>query len=248
MAKPTVVSIGARRAAEMQALATPCDRCEARPHSACAALAPQSQARVNAIMTRVTIAADAPIFAEAEPADHVFTMAAGAVKLYKLLPDGRRQVTGFLFSGDFLGLTHNEAYAYSAEAILPTTLCRFPRLRFEALLEEIPALEHRLLGMAAHELAAAQEQMLLLGRKSARERIVSFLLMLSDVARRRGQPDDPVLLPMSRADIADYLGLTNETISRALTRLKTEGLIRLVDERRIALLRAGDLRRIAGGV
>ncbi len=248
MAKSTVVSLDARREAAAQALVTPCDRCEARAHSACAALAPGQQARVNAIMTRMAIEADRPIFAEAEPADHVFTIAAGAVKLYKLLPDGRRQVTGFLFSGDFLGLTHNEAYAYSAEAIAPTTVCRFPRLRFEALLAEIPALEHRLLGMAAHELAAAQEQMLLLGRKSARERIVSFLLMLSDAARKRGRAADPVALPMNRADIADYLGLTHETISRVLTRLKTEGLIRLLDDRRIALLRADELRRIAGGV
>jgi DNA-binding transcriptional ArsR family regulator len=81
--------------------------------------------------------------------------------------------------------------------------------------------------MASHELAAAQDQMVLLGRKSARERVVSFILMLSDSATRHGRPNDPVFLPMSRSEIADYLGLTTETVSRTFTLLKKQGLMRL---------------------
>lgn len=174
------------------------------------------------------------------------------MKIYKLLGDGRRQVTGFLFAGDFLGLIHNEAYAYSAEALAPTKLCRFPRRKLEALLDEMPNLEQRLLVMASHELAAAQDQMMLLGRKSARERVVSFILMLSNSAARRGaarrgRPGDPVLLPMSRSDIADYLGLTVETVSRTFTRLKKQGLIELLDEKRIRLAKRQALREIADG-
>ena len=172
---------------------------------------------------------------------------AGTVKVYKLLGDGRRQITGFLFSGDFLGLTHNEAYAYSAEALAPTRLCRFRRRRLEALLVEIPHLEQRLLAMASHELAAAQDQMMLLGRKSARERVVSFILMLSDSATRHGRPGDPVFLPMSRSDIADYLGLTTETVSRTVTLLKKQGLIELLDDKQIRLSRTSALREIAEG-
>jgi CRP/FNR family transcriptional regulator len=101
--------------------------------------------------------------------------------------------------------------------------------------------------MASHELAAAQDQMMLLGRKSARERVVSFMLMLSNSAARHGRPSDPVSLPMSRGDIADYLGLTIETISRTLTRLRKQGLIELLDEKHVRLSKLSELREIAEG-
>jgi CRP/FNR family transcriptional regulator len=187
------------------------------------------------------------IFNESDPAEYVYNLTGGTVKIYKLLGDGRRQITGFLFAGDFLGLTHNESYAYSAEALAPTTLCRFPRRKLEALLDEMPNLEQRLLAMASHELAAAQDQMVLLGRKSARERVVSFLLMLSNSAARHGRPGGPVFLPMSRSDIADYLGLTIETVSRTLTRLRKQGLIELLDEKQVRLSKRHELREIAEG-
>jgi CRP/FNR family transcriptional regulator len=198
-------------------------------------------------MKVVEVPAHRPIFEEAQPADFVFNVTAGAVKLYKLLPDGRRQVTGFLFPGDFLGLVHNDSYAYSAEALTATTLCRFPRRKLEALLDELPKLEQRLLGIASHELAAAQDQIMLLGRKSARERVVSFLLMLSDAAVRRGGAGDIVSIAMGRSDIADYLGLTIETVSRVFTELKTQGLVRLLSEKRAQLLKPRALREIAIG-
>jgi len=228
-------------------LVAPCDTCRAREFSACASLTGEEQKRLAAIMRTINVEPHCSIFDEADPAEYVFNITAGAVKVYKLLGDGRRQITGFLFAGDFLGLIHNEAYAYSAEALVPTKLCRFPRRRLEALLVEIPHLEQRLLAMASHELAAAQDQMVLLGRKSARERVVSFILMLSDLATRHGRPNDPVLLPMSRSEIADYLGLTTETVSRTFTLLKKQGLIELLDEKRVRLSRMSALREIAEG-
>lgn len=228
-------------------LVHPCDTCAARGFSACGPLDTVDQNRLAAIMQTVEVGPHQPIFDEAEPADFVYNVKDGAVKVYKLLADGRRQITGFLWTGDFLGLTHNESYAYSAEALSPTVLCRFPRQKFELLLADIPKLEQRLLGIASHELAAAQDQMMLLGRKSARERVVSFLLMLSDAAARRGRPGDPVSLPMTRADVGDYLGLTIETVSRTLSQLKTQGLIRLLDEKRIELEDIDELRDIAAG-
>ncbi|HYD99220.1 MAG TPA: helix-turn-helix domain-containing protein, partial [Alphaproteobacteria bacterium] len=179
-------------------------------------------------------AAEAGI-AEGEPADHLFNVTAGTVKLYKLLPDGRRQITGFLGPGDMLGLAAGTGYAYSAEAVTEAALCRFPRLRLEALLDEQPAMRRRLFAMARDELAAAQEQMLLLGRKTAREKTASFLLGLAERAARRGGPADAVEVAMSRADIADYLGLTTETVSRTLTAMKAAGLIRLLAGGRIVL-------------
>ena len=228
-------------------LVSPCNTCEVRDFAACAPLTPDEQRQLVAIMSTVEVAAHQPIFDEADSAEHVFNVTGGAVKIYKLLPDGRRQVTGFLLPGDFLGLTHKEAYAYSAEALVDTKLCRFPRRKLEKLLDEIPKLEQRLLGMASHELAAAQDQMMLLGRKSAKERLVSFLLMMSGAATRHGKPADPVLLPMNRSDIADYLGLTIETVSRTFTQLRTQRLIELVDEKQIRLLKPEALREIATG-
>jgi CRP/FNR family transcriptional regulator len=240
-------SLIARAGAHPLHLVAPCDTCQAREFSACAFLTGEEQKRLAAIMRTISVEQHRSIFDEADPAEYVFNITEGAVKVYKLLGDGRRQITGFLFAGDFLGLIHNEAYAYSAEALVPTRLCRFPRQRLEALLVEIPHLEQRLLAMASHELAAAQDQMVLLGRKSARERVVSFILMLSNSAMRHGRPGDPVFLPMSRSDIADYLGLTTETVSRTVTFLKKQGLIELLDERRVRLPRMSALREIAEG-
>ena len=155
-------SLAAQAAGHPLHLASPCDTCQAREFSACASLTAEEQKRLAALMRTINIEPHCPIFDEADPAEYVYTITAGTVKIYKLLGDGRRQITGFLFAEDFLGLTHNEAYAYSAEALVPTRLCRFPRRRLEALLVEIPHLEQRLLAMASHELAAAQDQMVLL--------------------------------------------------------------------------------------
>jgi len=240
-------SLAAREGSHLPHLVSPCDTCQAREFSACAPLTAEEQKRLAAITRTINIAPHHSIFDETDPAEYVYTITAGTVKVYKLLGDGRRQITGFLFAGDFLGLIHNETYAYSAEAVVPTKLCRFPRRRLEALLVEIPHLEQRLLAMASHELAAAQDQMVLLGRKSARERVVSFILMLSNSATRHGRSGDPVFLAMSRSDIADYLGLTTETVSRTITSLKKQGLIELLDEKQIRLSKMSVLREIAEG-
>ncbi|MGE0254876.1 MAG: cyclic nucleotide-binding domain-containing protein [Alphaproteobacteria bacterium] len=196
---------------------------------------------------RVAAADGTDIFGEGEPAGALYNLTGGTVKLYKLLPDGRRQITGFLFPGDFLGLAMNEAYAHTAEAVGDVTLCRFPRGRFEGLLERLPRLEHRLLEMASNELAQAQDQMLLLGRKTATEKIASFLLLLSRRQAARGEPASPVRLPMGRADIADYLGLTVETVSRCFTALKTGGPIRLLTSSAVELRDRAALEALAEG-
>jgi CRP/FNR family transcriptional regulator len=171
----------------------------------------------------------------------------GCVKVYKLLPDGRRQIIGFLFAGDFLGLAVTEVYAYSAEAVTESSLCRFPRRKLEDLMERFPRMERRLLGVASNELAIAQDQMLLLGRKTAKERLVTFLLMLSDRARERGQVSNPVSLPITRHDIGDYLGLTTETVSRSFTQLKSDGLIEPAPSNHVTMLDHDALREIAAG-
>ena len=235
-------------AARGAAAASPCEACMVRHLTFCAPLDQQELHHLNAIVTGLELVPGDPLFDEEEPANHMFNVTAGTMKVYKLLPDGRRQITGFLFAGDFLGLANNETYAYSAEAITHVALCRFPRRKLEALLERFPKLEKRLLGMASHELAAAQEQMLLLGRKTAKEKIVSFLLNLSERALRRGQTGNPVAVTLSRNDIGDYLGLTTETVSRTFTHLKGAGLISLQPGGKVLLSDVEALQDIAEGM
>jgi CRP/FNR family transcriptional regulator len=225
----------------------PCLACDVRHLAVCSVLTSQELDELRGFMSTLELDDQQTVIYEGDPAGHLFNVAAGAVKLYKLLADGRRQITGFLFPGDFLGLAHSEVYAYSAETLGPATLCRFPRRRFEAMLEAHPAMEKRLLTMASNELASVQEQMVLLGRKSAREKLSSFLLLLSQRAARRGHPDNPVELPMSRTDIADYLGLTTETVSRTFTLLKTTGVIRLLANERVELKDRDRLEALADG-
>jgi CRP/FNR family transcriptional regulator, anaerobic regulatory protein len=208
-------------------LVDPCGHCDTRHLSVCMGVNERFLDQLAAAVTTSRLPAHAMLVSEGDDADCFFNVTSGAVKLYKLLPDGRQQIVGFLFPGDFIGLAVRDTYAYSVETIGPTTACRFERRKFEALLERFPDMGFRLRERASDELAIAQEQMLSLGRKSAKERVASFLIQLSSRAGRLGLPTNPIQLPMTRADIADYLGLTIETVSRTMTRLKTDHVITL---------------------
>lgn len=225
-----------------------CRDCEVRDMTLCAPLNDQEMVRLCGILQTTQHDAGSTLIEEQEPADHVFNVTGGCIRLFKLLPDGRRAITGFLFPGDFLGLTNRETYTCSAEALTPVMLCRFPRRKLEGLLEEMPKLERRLLGMASNELAAAQEQMVVLARKAAGEKVASFLLLLSSRQEARHIDANPVIVPMSRSDIADYLGLTTETVSRTFTQLKTDGLISLQAQGRVLIRDEDALRDLAEGV
>lgn len=216
-----------------------CENCRVRAISVCRSMAIEELDELEAITTRLRLPAGRVLFDEGDPAEYLFTIQEGAIKLFKMLRDGRRQITGFLLAGDFLGLAFFWTYAYSAETVGPTLLCRFPRERFMSLLERYPMLEKELLSRASSELAAAQEQMLLLGRKSARERVASFLLALARRQAASGRAS--VELAMSRYDIADYLGLTIETVSRAIQAANAEGLIRMIDRHHFVVADAGRL-------
>ncbi len=208
-------------------IGNPCQACPVRRLSLCGALSDNELNRLEEIVSDIEIAPGQSLFDEGESADYRYNVTSGCLKIYKLLPDGRRQIIGFLFSGDFVGLALSDTYAYSAESVATSRLCRFPRRKLDLLIDRHPAMERRLLGLASNELAVAQEQMLLLGRKTARERVASLLLGFSRRAAQRGEAADPIALPMTRADLADHLGLTTETVSRVFTQFKTKGLIRL---------------------
>ena len=225
----------------------PCTHCELGELAFCSGLSPEHIRRLVSILGQSQFDAHTTLFREGDPALHLYSISQGAVKLYKLLSDGRRQITAFLFPGDFFGLSIDGGYAYTAEAMIPVNLCRFPRRKLEILFDEVPKLEKRLLGATTHELAAAHEQMLLLGRKTAREKVATFLTMLLRRLTRNGETSTLLFLPMSRSDIADYLGLTIETVSRVLTTFKKEGLIALPDASHVAIRQRADLIRIAEG-
>ncbi|WP_247887342.1 helix-turn-helix domain-containing protein [Azospirillum sp. SYSU D00513] len=185
---------------------------------------------------------DQSLFAEGDAANAVYRVMDGLVRLYKLLPDGRRQIIGFLRGGDMMGLAAGERFAYTAEAVVPSTVRRIPRARVTALMDERPALARTLLAAMTAELMAAQEQMLLLGRKTAREKLATFLLANDERAQDASGRID---LPMSRTDIADYLGLTTETVSREFTKLKTARVIRLMEGGKVELVDRDTLSELA---
>ena len=224
-----------------------CRRCEIRHLAFCGALDPKNLDEIQEIMQTRHIDAGDHVINEGDEAAAVFNIASGSIKLYKLLQDGRCQITGFLQPGDFCGIATDGTYAYSAEALEPTEICSMPRKKLEAVFSRHPELERRLLAIISHELSVAQDQMLLLGRKTATERLAAFLLRQSERNQRLGWPADPVRLPMSRADIADYLGLTIETVSRTFTKLKEEKTIRLPGKTVVELADMERLRTLAEG-
>jgi CRP/FNR family transcriptional regulator len=221
----------------------PCFDCQVRSLAVCGVL--DSLALRQFKETGITVQYDAgeTVVFESDLAASVYSLTSGLLRLSKLLPDGRRQIAGFLFPGDFLGITMEEEHAFTAETVAPSTLCRFPRARFDEFVSTHPNLESRLYAVAAHELAAARQQLVLLGRKTATERVASFLLMLAGRCSQRD--DEEVLLPMSRADIADYLGLRIETVSRELTGLKTSRIIRLTGRQSLLIIDRGRLRELS---
>lgn len=166
------------------------------------------------------------VFAQGDAAARIFSVSTGVVRIYKLLPDGRRQVVGFRLAGDMLGLTMQESYGLTAEAIEPTVACSFPRAAFRRLIDGNLAALRRMNQIVSQELVGAHERMMMLGRYTAEEKMAAFLL--SWRARRRGDGSRAISLPMSRRDIADYLGLTIETVSRTFTRLERAGVIEIV--------------------
>jgi CRP/FNR family transcriptional regulator len=224
----------------------PCAACAVRDLSVCGALRADDVNRLNAIVVQKFLDPGEMLFLESDPADSLFVITEGSIKLYKMLADGRRQITGFLFRSDFLGLAFRDRYAYSAEALSATTVCRFPKDRLEALLDEFPEMERRLLSIASNELASAQDQMLLLGRKTAEEKLASFLWILSRRAMLKDQDIKTIDLPMTRMDMADYLGLTIETVSRSFSSLKRKGIIAFTTPQRMQILDLPAIAEMAG--
>jgi len=234
-------------AAGQHALRPECLACDVRHLAFCAGLPPERLALIDDIRTRLHLDTGATLFDEGDAAVHVYNVTRGGLRLSKLLADGRRQVTAFALPGDFVGLIARNQQVCTAEAVTDTEICRFNRRDLDRLFQQEPALQGRLLQLTRDALAEAQERMLLLGRKAPAEKLASFLLDLSHRAVRQCRPASPLPLPMNRGDIADFLGLTVETVSRTFTRFRQDGLIELPEANLVVLRDAERLRLTAEG-
>src|SRR5438477_6787593 len=191
-----------------------------------------SRARINLSEFRYNRSAE--IYGETEPADYIYQVVDGAVRSYKLLSDGRRQIGAFHLASDIFGLENGSEHRFTAEAIVNTTVRLIKRRSLEMAAESDALVSRNLLSMTTSNLQHAEDHMLLLGRKTSLERVAAFLIEMD----RRLTSAGIMPLPMSRRDIADYLGLTLETVSRALSRLHELGTIGFVGntQRQIVLL------------
>ncbi len=228
-----------------------CSQCSIRDKAVCAALDPVEIKALNQIARWRTYKAGDIILVDGAKSDMLANVVKGVVKLTKSLDDGRQQIVGLAFPPDFLGRAFHPEAQYFAEAATDVELCTFPKDGFEKFLHEHPKLEHRLLEHTLSELDACREWALLLGRKSAEEKVASFLLMIAKRVPRIGcsHSGDPgptrFALPLSRAEMADFLGLTIETVSRQITKLKSRGVIELVSTRDLAVPSLTKLETVA---
>lgn len=167
------------------------------------------------------------VFFEGDPVGHIYKVEAGHVCIYRLLADGRRQVIDFAFPGDFIGLGASGQYAMSAQATEKTRLRCLPVSELRNVISQNPKLGLELYEAIACELGATRELLMSVSHRTAQERIAGFLLALSQRNARRGEDATTIVLPMTRTDIADFLGLTIETVSRTISKLRAEGIIEL---------------------
>ncbi len=216
-----------------------CADCPIRHRAVCARCDSDELERLDAIKYYRRFEAGQTIVWAGDQMDFVASVVEGVASLTQTMEDGRRQMVGLLLPSDFLGRPNRESVAYDVTATTDVMLCCFRRLPFQSLIEETPHISQRLLEMTLDELDAAREWMLLLGRKTAREKIASFL---SIIARRdaslKNRPNANELvfdLPLTREAMADYLGLTLETVSRQMSALKRDGVIELQGKRHITV-------------
>lgn len=219
-----------------------CDLCVVRNRAICAALDSKEVAALNAIGRRRHLAAGESLMWEGEDAVLVANVIEGVLKLSSGTEDGREQIVGVVYPSEFIGRPFGTVNGQGVTALTDAQICVFNRRDFDAFAREHPALEHKLLDRTLAELDRTRRWMLLLGRKSASEKLASFLLEMTERLVMPGcehsfeMPGRTLTLPFSRQQIADVLGLTIETVSRQFTRLKDEGVIALPSRREVTVL------------
>jgi len=182
------------------------------------------------------------IFGQAKPADYIYQVIEGAVRSHKLLSGGRRQIGAFHLPGDIFGLENSDSHRFTTEAIVDTTVRLVKREGLEREAKNDPAMVRNLINMTTNNLRHVENHLLLLGRQTAPEKVAAFLLEMHGRMKSTGA----MALPMSRRDIADYLGLSLETVSRALSAFRRKGYLRFLGptQRHIVVLNAGGLAEL----
>jgi CRP-like cAMP-binding protein len=188
--------------------------------------------RLRFLSMRLHFQRNEPIFGEGDAASHIYTLLNGCVRLCRHVKDGRRHVSEFLFAGDSFGLCERTTYAFAAEAVGPVTVSACPRSYFEHLSDDNPNLRSDLLLHLADRLSAAQQHLFVISCQNAKERLASFLVRMS---QRNNLYGDRLDVPMGRQDIADHLGLTIETICRAIASLKKDGIVEVPNAHQFVL-------------
>ncbi|WP_411837648.1 transcriptional regulator FnrL [Paracoccus sp. ME4] len=227
-----------------------CGDCPIRYRAVCATCEGDELAQLERMKFYRSFEAGQSILWEGDQMDFVASVVSGVATLTQTLEDGRTQMVGLLLPSDFLGRPGRDRASYHARAATDVLLCCFRRAPFEQMMQRTPHLAHRLLAMTLDELDAAREWMLLLGRKTAREKIASFIAIIARrqaaLDRRRPAGRIALELPLSREAMGDYLGLTIETVSRQITALRQEGLIEVAGKRGIVLPDYARLLAVSG--
>jgi CRP/FNR family transcriptional regulator len=226
---------------------TACDTCAVRHRAICAALDTVELNALNAIGRRRTLAPGEPLIWEGDDSILVANVMEGILKLSTGTEDGREQIVGVVYPADFIGRPFGATTRHSVTALTDARVCVFARGDFDRFAGEHPGLEHKLLQRTLAELDRTRSWMLLLARKSAEEKVATFLLDMSErLADGAAVPLDHFDLPFSRQQIGDVLGLTIETVSRQMTKLKREGVIELPTRRAVTIVDRAELKTISG--
>lgn len=191
----------------------------------------------------VKVKRNAAVFSEGDPARHVYKLVSGAIRTCRVLMDGRRQIADFYLPGDFFGLEGQTEHGFTAEAIADAVVISYPRSQLDQLAETRPAVQKLLVSLLCKGLSATQNHLVMLGRQTAHERLAWFLLDIMDRSDDRTDLD----LPMSRLDIADFLGLTIETVSRGISQFKRKHLISVAGSHQVSLKNVEALESLASG-
>ena len=224
-----------------------CSQCPIRHRAVCSRCDEDEMVLLERMKSYRSYSAGDVILWRGEPLDFVASVVVGVANLSKTLEDGRTQMVGLLLPSDFIGRPGRTHVEFDVTATTDVTLCRFQRAPFEKLIEETPHVAQRLMEIALDELDAARDWMILLGRKTAREKIATFL----DLLARRGELDNAskqvsLSMPMTRDQIANFLGLTLETVSRQFNALKKEGIIAFSGRKQLDVLDLIALRNATG--
>ncbi len=212
-----------------------CVSCEARHRGICGALNPEELVTLARHTSKARHEPGRQLIGETDEISSYANVMRGVVKLSKMLEDGRQQVVGLQFAPDFMGRPFAESSAVTAEAASEVETCSFPKSALETLISQNPDLEHRLLQQTLKELDEARDWMLTLGRKTAAEKVASFLYLIATHLEPEDIVSTSFTLPVTRADIADFLGLTIETVSRQITKLRAENVIEIVANRQVTI-------------